>query len=173
MFALTRHLIDSGHRRIRFIHPSLIVSTAKERLLGFRDAMRTIGIAVDDAYPYCYEGRHFTEEDGVDGCGYLMSLETPPTAIIAGNNDMAPGIYKYLYQHQIRVPEDISVVSYGNIENSELFRIQPTYATLNPYFLGEKAVAHLLSRIERRDPGKREVIFEAQLIVRDSTRAIL
>lgn len=109
----------------------------------------------------------------VDGCGYLMSLETPPTAIIAGNNDMAPGIYKYLYQHQIRVPEDISVVSYGNIENSELFRIQPTYATLNPYFLGQKAVAHLLSRIERRDLGKREVIFEAQLIVRDSTRAIL
>ncbi|NBJ92803.1 LacI family DNA-binding transcriptional regulator [Parablautia muri] len=169
---LTKHLIEKGHRDIAIITSDLSTSTGRERLNGFSAAMRTIGIVVDDYYIYRYDSQHFSEEDGVAGCQYLMGLEKRPTAIVVINNEMTIGVYKYLHNNDISVPDDISVVSYGNINNSDLFRVEPTFATLNPNFIGEKAANLLLSRIEAPGRGNREIIFEPLLVVNESTKTL-
>ena len=172
MKTMTRHLVDLGHRKIGIITSNLLASTGRERLRGFQAAMQNIGVCVDDNYPYRYDSSFFNIEGGMDGSKYLMSLEDKPTAIAVINNDMAIGVYKYLYANHISVPEEVSIVSYGNIENSELFCIEPTYVTLNPHFIGEKAGQYLLSRINNRSLGNREVIYESTLYIHDSTKKL-
>lgn len=169
---LTKHLIQCGHRNIGIITSNLQVNTGRERLAGFQAAMQTVGVKADIDYIYRYDSRCFNEESGIEGCRHLMSLPQPPTAIVVTNNAMAVGVYKYLHTKGIAVPEDISIVSYGNISNSELFRTEPTYVTLNPVFMGEKAGKLLLSRIEHPELSNREVIFEPLFIKNNSTRIL-
>lgn len=170
--ALTRHLFQNGHREIAFITSDLSTSTGRERLSGFVNAMQDIGVTVNEQYKYLYTSGCFNENGGLEGCHYLMNLPTRPTAIVVANNQMAIGVYKYLYHHHISVPDDVSVVSYGNISNSDLFRKEPTIVTLDPTFIGDRAAKLLLSRIRQPDIGNRESIFEPLLIINETTRAI-
>lgn len=172
VYDITEHLIDRGHRRIAIISSDLSTSTGRERLAGFSAAMKKIGVTVDDHYIYNFNSGHFNEEGGIRGCKYLMELEEPPTAIVVSNNDMAIGVYKYLARHNYRIPQDVSVASFGNINNSDLFKVQPTFATLNPMFIGEKAANLILSRISNPAVGAREVIFEPLMVIKDSTRSL-
>lgn len=172
VYMLTEHLIKQGHRKIAILTSDLSTSTGRERLAGFTEAMQKIGVTVDDHYPYSYNSGHFNEEGGIAGCKFLMSLPDPPTAIVVANNDMAIGAYRYLHNSGYSVPEDVSVVSFGNIRYSDLFRIQPTFVTLNPAFIAEKASGMLLSRIENPGIGYREVIFEPLLKINSSTREV-
>ena len=172
MKLLTSHLVERGHRKIGIISSNPHVSTGQERYAGFVDAMKMAGISVDDHYPYKYAGKLFNEEDGIAGAHFLMNLDTPPTAIVVANNNMAIGVYKYLSSHNISVPDTVSVVSYGNISNSDLFPVIPTFTTLNPTFIGEKTATLLLSRIHDNSRSKREVIFEPLLLVNESTKFI-
>ena len=171
--ALTRQLIDCGHRKIGIINGDLRLSTGVERLNGFIETMKEIGVTVDDNYPYCYNSEHFNMNGGIQGCQYLMNLPGRPTAIIVTNNSMATGVYKYLRINNYSVPDDVSVLSYGNIENSEIYYVEPGYATLNPYFIGEKAARYLLTRIQQPDTNNREVIFEPSLIVNQSVKSLI
>ncbi len=167
---LTKHLISLGHRKIGIINSNLNISTGRERFSGFVAAMKDIGVNVDEDYPYRFDGQHFDTEGGHDGCKYLMTQKDKPTALVVANNSMAIGAYKYLSSQNIRVPEDISVVSYGIIHNSELFAVQPTCTTLNPMFIGEKAADLLISRIESTQiRGNREVIFEPTMLIKNTT----
>lgn len=170
--SMTRHLIKCGHRKIGIITSHLDVSTGRERIAGFKAAMREIGIDLDENYPYRYDSKFFSVEGGVDGCKYLMKLNDPPTAIVVFNNTMAVGVYKCLHSMSKLIPEDVSVISYGNIENCDLFCVEPSFVTLNPYFIGEKAARNLLSRIKSPEVGNREVIYEPQLILNGSCNSI-
>ena len=172
MQTLTRHFINCGHRKIGIINGDLTVSTGAERFEGFIVTMKEIGIIVDTNYPYCYNSEHNNLNGGVMGCQYLMGLTDRPTAILVANNSMAIGVYKYLRQNSFTVPEDVSILSYGNIENCELYYTEPGFATLNPYFIGEKAAKHLLSRIQQPNTNNREVIFEPSLMVNQSVKSI-
>lgn len=170
VLTLTNHLIELGHRNIAIITSNLKTSTGRERLAGFKAAMQKIGVIVDNKYPYRYDSDFFNIEGGIAGCKALMSLKKPPTAIVIANNAMAIGAYKYLHSCGISVPDQISIVSYGTIENSDLFKVEPTYTTLNPAFIGEKAASLLLSRIQDNTKGNREVIFEPVLVTSGTSR---
>lgn len=172
VFALTEHLLSQGHRKVAFLSSDLSTSTGRERLAGFTEAMANVGTSIDSQYEYLFNSGHFNEEGGVSGCKYLMSLPNPPSAIVVANNAMAIGAYRYLNSNGYSVPDDVSVVSFGNISNSDLFHIQPTFVTLNPVFIAEKASAMLLSRIKKPEIGYREVIFEPQMKLNASTKEI-
>lgn len=167
---LTRHLIDLGHRRIGMINANLRFSTGKERFDGFVKAMEGAHLQFDPSY--VYTGSYFFEMGGVEGCQYLLSRSPRPTAIIIGNNSMALGAYKYLRSQNIDVPGDISIASFGDLDNHELFWQKPTIVTLSPAYIGQKAASCLLSRISNQDLPNREIIYEPSLIAAETTRSI-
>lgn len=171
VYQLAHLLIRQGHTKIAFINSNLATSTGRERLAGFKAAMQTIGILYDENYIYQYSCEHFNEEGGIAGCRYLMNLPDPPTAIVIANNAMAIGAYKFLHYSGIKVPDDVSIASFGNINNSDLFRVEPTIATLNPEFIGERASNMLISRIENPALGNRESLFEPLLVEKETTCA--
>lgn len=168
---LTSHMISFGHRKIGIIIGDLSVSTGRERYEGFVDAMKQIGVTVDDNYPYRCEGR-FTEESGYDGAAYLLGLDDPPTGIVIMNNSMTIGAMKYLRINNIKVPEDVSIASYGNIDNIEVMYIQPSIVTLNARLVGDKAGKMTLERIRSNSIINREVIFTPQLTVGNTIRRV-
>lgn len=171
VYDLTAHLIAYGHRKIGVINGDLSVSTGMERFEGFKMSMKEIGINVDLNYPYRFDGQ-FTMESGYQGAAYLMGLSEPPSGIVVMNNSMTLGALKYFRMNGIRVPEEISIVSFGNIENVELMYVKPSIVTLNAYAIGNKVGKVILERILNPTVKNREVIITPQLIVGDSVRRI-
>ncbi|WP_026486122.1 LacI family DNA-binding transcriptional regulator [Caldanaerobius polysaccharolyticus] len=171
-YTLTEHLLSSGHRKIAVINGDLSVSTGKERFEGFKKAMLQAGIEVGDDYVYRYDG-DFTMESGYQGAAELLKLTDPPTAVVVMNNAMALGALKYFRVNKIKVPEDVSIASYGDIDNVELMYVQPSIVTLNARTIGRKAGEMLLERIKDRSIVNREVIYTPQLIVGNGVRRLI
>ncbi len=169
---LTSVLLNLGHRKIGFINCEGFTSTGQERFKGFQNAMGDIGITIDGSYPYHYSCSSFSVDNGFQACSALMQMEERPTAVIAANNTLAIGTLRYLRLNNIRIPDEISFLSYGNIDNSELLFIDLGHATLNPVTIAEKAADFILSRIENPSLYNRECIFEPAILAKSSVKAI-
>ncbi|MEY2655493.1 MAG: hypothetical protein RLZZ524_2521 [Pseudomonadota bacterium] len=114
----TRRLLDFGHRRIGFLNGPQPYAFAQLRRRGHRQALAQAGIAVDPALDL--------EGDLTEKAGYalterlLQRLDRPqrPTAILCANDAMAIGAMACCRQHGLRVPEDLSIMGYGNSDAS-------------------------------------------------------
>lgn len=164
-YLMTRHMIEKGHRRIGIICGQQSVSSGIERIEGFRRAMGSIGIQVDESYPYQYYGNYNCSDSGYEGAEYLLSQKPLPTAILAMNNELSVGALRYFRSHHIAVPEDLSFICYGNILNTDLFYIQPCYIEMDPRVIGTRVGELLIERIEHKNElPNREILFAPTLI---------
>lgn len=170
-YDLTHHLLSLGHRKIAVINGNLNVSTGRERFEGFKRAMSEVGIEVDENYIYMHVG-DFDNESGYQGAAKLTRLEDRPTAIVSMNNEMTIGALKYFRANNISSPEDISIVSYGNMDNLELMYVQPSIVTLNLWLMGTRAGEMILDRMGSMPIDNREIIFTPQLIVGNGVKSI-
>lgn len=103
----------------------------------------------------------------------LLSLDEPPTAIIAMSSEGALGALMYCQDNHVRIPEDISLVCFGNIENQELLYVDLTIATTNLKGIGNKMGELLLDRIQSKDElPNREVRFVSALSEGHSTSPV-
>jgi len=122
---MTRHLIDLGHRRIAFIQGNPQHRSSARRLEGFRAAMTAQGLPVEE--DYIVEG-DFSYRSGLEAAAHLLSLETPPTAIFACNDDMAAATITIAHQRQINVPADLTVCGFDDTPLAAA--IWPTLTTI-------------------------------------------
>ncbi len=159
-YDLAKHLIGLGHVRMGIINGFPGLSTSEERFEGCLKALNEHGLSVEPEY---VRNGDFTQESGYKGAEALMGLDVPPSVIVAMNNAMTLGALKYLRTHGIRVPEDVSVACYGDIDDIELMYVQPTHVTQNPRTTGSKAAELILARIKDHTAANREVIFESTL----------
>lgn len=166
---LTRHLISLGHRKIGLLCGQMYVSSARERLAGFQSAMREIGVTVND-YPYIYNGSFNRISSGTEGTKYLY--ERGATAIISANNLLALGALQFCHRAKIRVPEDLSLCSFGTIANHELLYVQPTYAEQASASMGARLAELIIERIEAKNQlANRELRFSVNLVIGNGTAA--
>ena len=145
-----RHIAGLGHRRIAHIRGPDTFLSAKERLRGFRVGLAEHRLAVDEQY--LLRGG-YTFESGL-ACGEkLLSLSTPPTAVFAGNDEMAVGVYQAVRQAGLRVPEDLSIVGFDDAPIAT--RIWPTLTTVRlPIQHMGRTAAQLL--VSNHDPASME-----------------
>jgi|SRR5665647_1864160 len=108
----TEHLLGQGHRRIGMIsgHPRLACSA--ERIDGYHAALRRAGVPVD---PELVLHGDFLPEGGRIGAAQLLSQPEPPTAIFAGSDMQALGVYEEARRRGLRVPDDLSVVGFDDL----------------------------------------------------------
>lgn len=171
-YILTKHLLSLGHRKIFVINGASHLSTGYERYEGFKKAMNEIGLKINGDYIYSYEG-DFTLESGFQGAASMMRLDDRPTALLVMNNMMAIGALKYLKLHGIDIPNELSIASYGNIENLELMSIQPSIISFDPTNIGTKIGELILERISDRSLANREIIYQPLLIIGNGIRSII
>jgi len=162
----TRHLIDLGHTRIAVITGPDDMMCSHARLDGYRSAMTAAGLAVDDALVRFGD---FHLEGGLRHAADLLDLDDPPTAIFAGSDLQALGVYDVARQRGIRIPEDLSVVGYDDIPLAEW--VSPRMTTvLQPLEEMGREAARLAIRLSEGpiDPTPR-IELATRLIVREST----
>jgi len=166
-FEATEHLIGLGHRRIAFLGFRNILNSLNRRMRGYCSALDKHGIPRDESlFVYCEPFGDY----GYAAATQLFKLDEMPTAILAINDHMIPGIYRALQERGLSVPRDVSVIGFDNTALSEW--VSPNLTTVaEPIFeMGKNAAYLLLERIKNGDDSSnREIVLPSRLIVRDST----
>ena len=162
-YQATRHLIGLGHRRIMHVAGPRDRLTAIYRRCGFERAMRDAGLPVE---PDAIVEGDFTFSTGERLASAL--LEREPTAIFAGGDALAMGILRGITRLGHQVPEDISLIAFGNPEFVRYTTPAMTTIDLPVSEAGHIAVELALRRLQ--NPEEREVrTLNTQLLVREST----
>lgn len=158
-----RHLAELGHTKIAFISGPSTFRSSHERRSGFEEALNEKGLTL--AKGYVVEGA-YTFESGIECGRALLSLKDRPTAIFAGNDEMAAGVLQAARQLGVKAPEDVSVVGFDDFQIAS--RLWPTLTTVRTPTreIGRLAVERLMGKEDdNRDPKGRL----PSLIVREST----
>ncbi|TDC18334.1 LacI family transcriptional regulator [Streptomyces sp. 8K308] len=162
----TRHLLDLGHRRVAVITGPEDVLCARARLDGFRAAMDMAGAPVE---PELVRVGDFRHEAGLRHGRELLRLPEPPTAVFAGNDGQALGVYRAAAEAGLRVPEDLSVVGFDDLypsqwANPPLTTVRQPLATM-----AATAATMVLDLAEGRTPAQTRVELATELVLRGST----
>ncbi len=164
-FAATEHLVSLGHRRIAIIGGPSFKST-RERVAGYRTALQEAGVEVD---PRLHQPGGFVAETGYEATRNLLGLPEPPTAIFAGNDMQAMGVYKALYEAGMRAPEDVSVIGFDDLPISRLLTPALTTVRQPVRGMGVLATQMLLRIIAGERLETRRVEVATSLVIREST----
>jgi LacI family transcriptional regulator len=160
------YLLSLQHRRIGMINGVGGHELAEDRLQPYRTCLDAAGIPIDDDLIVdCGP----TIEDGYRASKKLLELASRPTAIIAINDLLAIGALRAAADLGLRVPDNLSVVSFDDIPMADYLVPRLTTVTKNAYELGKKAFEVLLARIQSPDLPRQLIHSSAKLIIREST----
>jgi len=161
------HLTQLGHRRIGLIAAPQTTLTGQERLLAARAALRRHHLAHEDALVAVADS--FSEASGHRAARRLMLDGEPPTAIFCANDLLALGAIRFARELDLAVPDDLSVVGFNDIPQSELFDPPLTTVHVPQEEMGVLAAALLIDQLEGRHIERRQVVLETELVIRGST----
>lgn len=166
-YLATRHLLELGHRDIACIGGPLSTKVSTLRVEGYRRAMAKAGLEV---HPQWLLESEFSSPGGYHAAlGLLGGEGERPTAIVAGNDMIGIGVLRAAAELNIRVPHELSVIGFDDIELSRFVFPALTTVGQSIRLLGEIAAQLLLQRIaEREEPMQRRVVAPA-LVLREST----
>jgi len=162
----TRHLLDLGHRRVAAIAGPAEILCARARLDGYRAAMDVAGVPV---HPELVRIGAFSFEDGLVEGRALLALDDPPTAVVCGNDLQALGVYEAAREAGVRIPDDLSVVGFDDIEYARW--CGPPLTTIQqPLVEMGAAAAKLVLAMAAGEPlAQTRVELATRLVVRQST----
>lgn len=165
---VTKFLISEGHRRIAYVGGSQEDYTnGTLRLRGFLDGMKEAKLPVPDSYIY---QEAFSTEAGERGMNqiYENNLELP-TAVVTGSDIIAVGVIRCLKSHNLKVPDDISVVGFDD-SLSDIY--EPLLSTVRMTAQGEIFYEALFGEKNPEDRENKWIYFPYQIVRRSSTRRI-
>jgi LacI family transcriptional regulator len=167
---LVQHLLELGHRRIAMIAEPPDVSTARDRVAGYRAALQAAGIEPDPEL--LVETSAIDLRKAREATSHLLGLPDPPTAIFAVNNVAAVGVTEAARAHGIDIPGELALVCFDDIEHAS--RLDPflTVMAQPAETFGTIATQLVLDRIAGRiEERRRIVVLPADLVVRQSSGA--
>lgn len=162
---LTNHLIDQGFRDIALIGGWTGVSSLEERQAGYRLAMETVGLE-----PNVHPGRT-DRQSGEEITERLFMEDRLPEAIIAANNYVAVGALVALRRLGLRVPEDVALATFDDIESAALIYPFLTVVAQPAYEMGAQAMELLLERMQGFAGPSRHHLLPTEMIIRHSSLA--
>lgn len=164
--AATRHLLDLGHRQIGLITGPVKDLSARARLDGFRAALDYAGVPFDETL----ERRGvFTFEEGRDLGTQLLARPDRPTAVVCGNDLQAFGVYAAAREAGLRIPEDLSVVGFDDVDQAAW--LAPPLTTVRQPFgeIGATAARLALALADGQSLSQERYELGTALVVRAST----
>ncbi len=158
----TEHLLSLGHRRIGFIgdnaRSDLGMSASENRYAGYLMALEAAGIGPD--FDLVARGPHSSEAAAVLASALFELGKRRPTAIFASSDTLAVGVIKEAQQHRLKIPDDLAVIGYDNLEVSSILDI----STVNQPLLesGTKGASMMVSLLngEIAKPHREELVLD-------------
>lgn len=170
-----RHLVDNGHRRLAYVFKETVLA-ALDRRDGFLATLRSAGIPISNALLVPYG-----EEDESRNPGYLyterlLKVDPQPTAIFYFNDELAINGIRAIRDAGLRVPEDISVIGFDNIQSGAAPDVRLTTIEHPKYFGGRWAADILFDQIDRASRGleriHRRITVHPELVVRSTVATV-
>ena len=164
-------LFRAGHRRIATIRGPENSRPGNERWLGYLAAFAQRNVQPNTQYTAQGD---FHQERAYTVMHQIMEQENPPTAVFAANNMTALGCLRYFREHGLRLGEDISMISFDEIEMLHYAGIPLSVVDRDVYRMGRDALHLLTQRIETAEgkqssePGRHEIFLPTRLILRGS-----
>jgi DNA-binding LacI/PurR family transcriptional regulator len=161
-----QHIVGLGHKRIAFVSGPVELRSAETRRTAFLKCLRQYGAMPDENL--IAHGNHRID-GGQAAMEQLLALPHRPTAVLTSNDLTAMGVLRAIYKAKLRVPEDISVVGFDDIELSEFTHPALTTVRLSRTELAQRAFEALATLITGKSEKGRQYDIETHLVVRDST----
>lgn len=164
-YLATKSLIDAGYQDIAIITGELTKPLAVNRLAGYKRAFAEQNLQIRSEWII---ESHFHYQGGIDATQTLLALANPPKAIFAMSDSIAIGVYQALWQAGKRIPQDIAVIGYDNIEIAQY--LAPPLSTVHQpkARLAKAAVEQLIARIKHPETTCQEILLTPELVQRDS-----
>jgi GntR family transcriptional regulator of arabinose operon len=159
------YLLNQGHQRVGFVSWLSPAINMDHRLLGYIHALRERGLEVDESLICRVEGYPTVNRTSL--IAYLTS-DARPTAVFAANDQIAVALYRAATAVGLRIPEDLSVLGFDNLDISA--HLEPPLTTIAQQFLviGRQAAQVLLSRIRGEVMPLQQITISPELVIRDS-----
>ncbi len=162
------HLLGEGRRRIATVHGTLDMSSARDRLDGYRDALRDAGQPLD---PALQAAGNYNPVSAADAMRTLLDRRPDLDGVFAASDSMAAVAIGVLQDAGRRIPEDVAVVGFDDTPVAVTTR--PTLSTVRQPIeaMGREMARLLLRRIDDPDDAPSQVVFATELVVRESSGA--
>ena len=162
----TDHLIAMGHSKIGLLCGVFDGLPTHKRLLGYQTAL------MENSIPYIPEyiiaGAGWSYEDGYRGCQQLLDLPEPPTAIFAMCDHMAYGAMNAAHERGLRIPEDLSIHGYDNMDFSPMAYPALSTVAMPLHDIGREGARIVIDLVEKRHPKEQGTLLACTHIPRDS-----
>lgn len=166
LYQATEYLIKLGHKKIGHIHGDLLSFVGIERYNGFRQALMDYSVPIRT--DFLFHGETYTIQEGYERGVEIAGLNDRPTAIIAASDQLAIGAMQALHERGIRVPEDISLIGFDDIELVRLIKPGLTTIHQDTEKIAFEAAKSLIEQIENPEKKPESIIIDANLIERDT-----
>ncbi len=160
---LMQYLLNLGHRRIGFISGRPEIASAQRRLSGYRDALKGAGLEIDEELIVPGD---FIQPTAYKSTIKLLSLQNPPTAIFAANDQSAMGVYQAANEMGVRIPADLSVVGFDNISEAKYMGLTTMDQSLDE--MGYVAIQMLIKLINHESLEETVHKMQTKLVARTS-----
>lgn len=166
----TRYLIELGHERIAFIGGDMRdITSGQNRYVGYRNALKDNRVKIVNDY---IRFGDYKTQSGYNLMKDLLACEPRPSALFAVSDDMAVGAMNCIHDHQLKVPDDISIIGFDGSQLTELVRPRLSSMEQPIQDMGKITVDTLIELISDPTFSPREdLILGHKLVVRDSCRA--
>ncbi|GAB1579939.1 LacI family DNA-binding transcriptional regulator [Bordetella petrii] len=163
----TQYLLNLGHTRIALLTPGTDLRTGKERIAGFRKAFEAHGLEPD---PALIRAEHSAMQFAFAEAMSLLSYAERPTAFLCLGTRILSGVLQAIRHTGHSVPNDVSVISIGDTDLSQLFSPTITSLSWDLEVVGTCAAQLVLKHLGRQEPSSRHdrIVIKTQLILRES-----
>lgn len=165
---ITDHLIALGHRRIALLIDETDWTTGNDRYVGYRRALEEAGVEVD---PELVIAGGWDADGARRAVVDALARRVRPTAIFAVNNLLAEGLWRGARDLGLRIPEDLSVVSFDDARWMSMVEPGVSAITQDAHALGSTAMDLLVKRIADPEAEPSQAVLETRLLARGSTAA--
>jgi LacI family transcriptional regulator len=166
-----RHLLERGRRRIAFVGLSQRLEMMRDRLEGYRSALRQAGIEDDHELIFICDAGEATRESAEELASRILSMPDRPDALFTASESLSIQMLHILHQRGLRVPVDLAVAGFSNFKAPELFNPELTTVSQPAFEMGRTAMELLIASIESRRPltSYQHIILPTALHVRASS----
>lgn len=166
---ITRHLIENGHRRIAFIGGAADLVVTIDRQKGYETALIEAGIPVLEEYIIHTE---FLKSGGREAVEKILELEVKPDAVVVSDDLISVGVISMLEEYGLKVPEDISLVSFNNIYFSEIIHPALTTVDIQIFRLGVESAKAVIQICTNQKVNEKRIIIPHSIAYRNSVNLL-
>ncbi|MEW6354797.1 MAG: LacI family DNA-binding transcriptional regulator [Planctomycetota bacterium] len=166
------HLLSLGHERIAFLSSDPTKRAIRDRYTGYEKAFRERGMGVDPEMVVVIASKNPCQE-GYEAAREALNLDSPPTALFCLSDEVAIGAMAYVRESGRRVPEDVAVVGFDDIQVGRYAATPLTTVSQPAEDIGRQAAELLIERISGKSEGMkpRKIVLEPELVIRQSCGA--